>query len=107
MLDKLPVAKGLSEQARERFSDKENMQMQAIISSMTPRERCFPALIRGSRKQRIARGSGNTVQTINRLLRQFAQMQKMMTRMKKQGGMKNMLRGLQGPMTPKMPTFRR
>ena len=83
MLDKLPVAKGLSEQARGRFSDKENLQMQAIISSMTPRERCFPALIMGSRKQRIARGSGNPVQAINRLLRQFAQMQKMMARMKK------------------------
>ncbi len=107
MLDKLPAAGALSEQARARFSDKEIVQMLAIISSMTLRERRFPTLLKGSRKQRIALGSGNSVQTINRLLKQFAQMQKMIKRMKKQGGMKNLLRGFKGAMASQASTFRR
>lgn len=56
--------------------------MEAIINSMTPQERHFPALIKGSRKKRIAGGSGTQVQEINQLLKQFAQMQKMMKKMK-------------------------
>jgi signal recognition particle GTPase len=53
-------------------------QIEAIIHSMTPTERQRPDLIGGSRKRRIARGSGTTVQDVNQLLRQFREMQKMM-----------------------------
>src|SRR5262245_30901326 len=50
----------------------------AVLDSMTPRERSLPQLLNGSRKRRIARGSGQSVQEINRLLKQFAQMKRMM-----------------------------
>ena len=53
-------------------------QTQAILDSMTPQERCRPAIVNGSRRQRIARGSGTSVQAVNRLLRQYGQMRKMM-----------------------------
>jgi signal recognition particle subunit SRP54 len=56
-------------------------QIEAIIHSMTRQERLKPQLLNGSRRRRIARGSGTTVQDINRLVKQFQQMQKMMKRM--------------------------
>jgi signal recognition particle subunit SRP54 len=59
---------------------------QAMLSSMTPNERQRPALIKASRKRRIAAGSGTSVQEINKLLKQFQSMQTVMKRMKKQGG---------------------
>jgi len=61
----------------------------AILSSMTPAERRSPEIINGSRRQRIARGSGTTVQDVNRLLKQFAQLRKMMKQFK---GMEGKLR---------------
>jgi signal recognition particle subunit SRP54 len=54
--------------------------VQAIIQSMTPEERRRPQLLNGSRRLRIAKGSGRTVQEVNALLKQFEQMQKMMKR---------------------------
>jgi signal recognition particle subunit SRP54 len=66
---------------------------------MTPQERSFPAIIKGSRRRRIAAGSGTQVQDVNRLLKQHLQMQKMMKKMKK-GGMAKMLRGLKGGAGP-------
>jgi signal recognition particle subunit SRP54 len=54
----------------------------AIIASMTPGERRAPEVINGSRRQRIARGSGTTVQDVNRLLKQYAQLRKMMKQLK-------------------------
>jgi signal recognition particle subunit SRP54 len=69
--------------------------MQAIISSMTTKERHFPDLIQGSRKRRIAAGSGTQIQDVNRLLKQFNQMQKMMKRFSKPGSMHKLLQGLQ------------
>ena len=71
--------------------------MEAIINSMTAKERARPDLIKGSRKKRIAAGSGTQVQDVNRLLKQFTQMQKMMKKMQK-GGMKNMMRNMKGMM---------
>jgi signal recognition particle subunit SRP54 len=68
---------------------------------MTLQERRHPAIIKGSRKRRIALGSGTSVQEINKLIKQFEEMQKMMKTMKK-GGMKNMMRGMAG----KMPFMR-
>jgi signal recognition particle subunit SRP54 len=68
----------------------------AIINSMTVKERRFPHLIAGSRKQRIAKGSGTEIQDVNKLLKQFTQMQKMFKKFSSAGGMKKMMRGLGG-----------
>jgi signal recognition particle subunit SRP54 len=62
--------------------------VEAIICSMTPEERARPQLINGSRRKRIARGSGTTVQDVNQLLRQFEQMKKMMKTMGRMQKMK-------------------
>jgi signal recognition particle subunit SRP54 len=87
---------------RDQVNEKELHRMLAIIRSMTPQERHFPDIIKGSRRRRIALGSGNQVQDVNRLLKQFTQMQKMMKKMSK-GGMKNMMRGLKGRMPQGFP----
>jgi signal recognition particle subunit SRP54 len=78
-------------------NEKELTKVDAIISSMTPRERANHTIISGSRRARIAKGSGTQVQDVNRLLKQFAEMQKMM-KMMKGGKMKNMGRMLGGRM---------
>jgi signal recognition particle subunit SRP54 len=69
--------------------------IEAIIHSMTPQERSNPALINGSRKKRIAKGSGNQVQEVNQLLKQFSQMSKMM-KMMQGGGAKKMMQMMKG-----------
>jgi len=69
--------------------------LEAIIQSMTPKERRLPDLIKASRKQRIARGSGTTVPEVNKLLKQHQQMETMMKRMKKMGGL-GALAGMMG-----------
>ncbi|MEJ2764090.1 signal recognition particle protein [Photobacterium sp. MCCC 1A19761] len=97
MLDKLPGMSQLPENVKDQVDDKMFVQMEAIINSMTPGERERPELIKGSRKKRIALGSGTQVQDVNRLLKQFTQMQKMMKKMQK-GGMKNMMRNMKGMM---------
>jgi signal recognition particle subunit SRP54 len=83
------------EAAKAQLGDKQVKLMVAIINSMTAHERRFPDIIRGSRKRRIAAGSGTQVQDVNRLLKQFDQMQKMMKRMGK-GGLQRMLRDVKG-----------
>ena len=70
--------------------------IKAIIQSMTPQERRFPSLLKSSRKQRIARGSGTEVQDINRLLKQFMQMEKMISRLSKKGGMMSLMQQMKG-----------
>jgi signal recognition particle subunit SRP54 len=70
---------------------------------MTPQERQLPRVINGSRKRRIASGSGTRVQDVNRLLKQFTQMQKMMKRMSKKGGMARLLQGKKPGMPGGMP----
>lgn len=67
-------------------------QVEAIIGSMTPKERSNPQLINGSRRKRIADGSGSTIQDVNRLLKQFEESRKMMRMMSNKGAMKNMMR---------------
>jgi signal recognition particle subunit SRP54 len=62
------------------ISDDQVKITEAIIRSMTPAERANPQIINGSRRSRIARGSGTQVQDVNRLVKQFAEMQKMMKR---------------------------
>jgi signal recognition particle subunit SRP54 len=103
LLDKLPGGAALPPGASARMGDQELKRMHAIIGSMTPQERLHPAIIKGSRKRRIAAGSGNQVQDVNRLLKQFAQMQKMMKRMKKKGGLARLMQGMKGGMPPGMP----
>ena len=76
---------------------------QAIINSMTPKERANPKLVAASRKRRIAAGSGTTVQDVNRLLKQhkqMAQMMKKMNKMDKKGLMRNGMPGMPGLMPP-------
>ncbi|MGL4734141.1 MAG: signal recognition particle protein, partial [Enterovibrio sp.] len=97
MLDKLPGMSNMSDDLKNKVDDKIFVQMEAMINSMTPKERANPELIKGSRKKRIAAGSGTQVQDVNRLLKQFTQMQKMMKKLQG-GGMKNMLRGMKGMM---------
>ena len=75
--------------------------MEAMINSMTKKERVKPEIIKGSRKRRIAAGSGTQVQDVNRLLKQFDDMQRMMKKMKK-GGLAKMMRGMKGMMPPGM-----
>ncbi len=100
-IDKLPGAANLPDAVKNQANDKEIRRTIAIINSMTPHERKFPAVIKGSRKRRIAMGSGTQVQEINKLMKQHAQMSKMMKKMAR-GGMKKMLRGMKGQLPPGM-----
>lgn len=102
MLDKLPGMKNLPQGAMEQMGDKQFKKMEAIINSMTRKERQFPDLIKGSRKKRIAAGSGTQVQDVNQLLKQFTQMQKMMKQMSGKGGLMKMMRAMGGKMPPGM-----
>ena len=101
LLDKLPGMPNLPQAAMNQVDDRHIARMEAIINSMTPKERRFPDIIKGSRKRRIAAGSGTQVQDVNRLLKQFTQMQKMMKKMGK-GGMGKMLRNMKGQLPPGM-----
>jgi len=104
LMDKMPGMGEIPKAAKDQVNDKEFRRMEAIIGSMTMKERQRPEIIKGSRKRRIASGSGVEVQDVNRLLKQFTQMQKMMKKMKK-GGMAKMMRGLKGRMPPGMMPF--
>jgi signal recognition particle subunit SRP54 len=94
MLEKLPGMGQMAKAAEQSLDQKRFVHMEALICAMTPKERRFPDLISGSRKQRIARGSGLQVQDVNRLLKQHKQMQKMMKKMGQKGGMQKMMRGM-------------
>jgi len=98
LMDKLPGMGKIPEAVKNQANDKELNKMEAMINSMTPKERRRPELIKGSRKKRIAAGSGTQIQDVNRLLKQFSQMQKMMKKMGQKGGMAKMMRGLGGKM---------
>ena len=91
MIDKLPGVDKLPQKAMNQMDDSKTTQVIAIVNSMTPHERKFPAVIRSTRKKRIAAGSGTRIQDVNTLLKQFAQMQKLMGRMNRKGGMKGMM----------------
>ena len=101
LVDKLPGMNQLPAEALSQANDVQMKRLVAIINSMTPTERRDPDVIRGSRKRRIANGSGTQVQDVNRLLKQFDQMQRMMKQLRK-GGLQRMLSGLRGRM-PGMP----
>ena len=101
LVDKLPGMTDLPDHVKSQVDDRQTRQMIAIINSMTPHERRFPDVIRGSRKKRIAQGSGTEIQTVNRLLKQHNQMQRMMKKMGK-GGMARMMRKM-GQLKGQMP----
>lgn len=96
LMSKMPGMGQLPQQAMGQVNDTALAQTVAIINSMTMRERRVPKIIIGSRKKRIANGSGTQIQDVNRLLKQFTQMQKMMKKFTKPGGMKKMMRGMGG-----------
>jgi signal recognition particle subunit SRP54 len=100
LMAKLPGVSELPEQMKNRVNDKEMTRLAAIIDSMTPQERRFPAIIKASRKKRIASGSGTDVQDINRLLKQFENMQRMMKKVSKKGGLQALMRGMRGQFPP-------
>jgi signal recognition particle subunit SRP54 len=102
LLDKLPGAAGLPAGVKAQVNDKEFTRMIAIINSMTAKERHRPEIINGSRRRRIAGGSGTQVQDVNRLLKQFDQMQRMMKKMGK-GGLGKLMRGLKGRLPTGLP----
>lgn len=99
LMDKLPGMGNIPDHVKNQVNDKEIVRSIAIINSMTPQERRFPNLIKGSRKRRIALGSGTQVQEVNKMLKQYAQMQKMMKKMKGKG-MAKMMRGLKSKLGP-------
>ena len=82
LMKKLPNMPAMPSKAKALTDGKQIAQMEAIVCSMTLKERLFPALLNGSRKRRIAAGSGTTIQDVNKLLKQFMQMQKMLKRFK-------------------------
>ena len=95
LMDKLPGMPGMADKLKDKVNDKEMSRMVGIINSMTPKERAFPDIIKGSRKRRIAQGCGLQVQDVNRLIKQQMQMKKMMKKMSK-GGMAKMMRAMKG-----------
>ncbi|MEM9305422.1 MAG: signal recognition particle protein, partial [Pseudomonadota bacterium] len=100
LMDKLPGMGQLPDAVKNKVDDSELKRSIAIINSMTPQERQFPDLLnKGSRKRRVAQGSGTQIQDVNKLMKQFSQMQRMMKKMGK-GGPKAMMKKLKGRMPP-------
>src|SRR5574343_1825689 len=110
LMDKLPMLGGMNlgqMGSAQNAAEKQFRQMEAIINSMTPAERRDPDVISGSRKRRIALGSGTQVQDVGRLIKQHKQMQKVMKKVTAKGGMAKMMRGMGGmlPGGGGMPKF--
>ena len=91
----LKMIPGMNKLGDVKVDDNEFVKIEAMICSMTKKERRNPKILNGSRRQRIATGSGTTVQDINKFMKSFEMTQKMMKQMKsKKGGMKNMMKNL-------------
>jgi len=101
IMDKMPGMANVPEAMKAKMDDKQFVHMIALVNSMTPQERRFPAILKGSRKKRIAAGAGLQVQDLNRLIKQHQQMARTMKKMSK-GGMSKMMRAMQGKMPPGM-----
>jgi len=95
LLDKLPAQLAGQIDPAKLQDEKQLRRIEGIINAMTPQERANPALLKASRKRRIAAGAGVPVQAVNQLLNQFEQMQKMM-KMMKGGNLQRMMRGMKG-----------
>ena len=96
LMDKIPGMGQAGAQIQNQVDENQFTRMEAVINSMTPVERRDPDLINGSRKKRIAAGSGTDVQEVNKVLKQHKRMSKMMKKVGKKGGMQKMLRGIPG-----------
>lgn len=97
LMDKLPGMGNLPPAAKaQAANDKSLDKMLAVINSMTLKERKRPQIIQGSRKRRIAMGSGNSIQEVLKVLKQYDKMQQMMKKMGKKGGLQRMMRGVKG-----------
>lgn len=101
ILGKLPGIQKVKKQLEEaKLDDRLLIRQMAIIDSMTPAERRNPDIINGSRRRRIAKGSGTEVSEVNRLLKQHRQMRDMMRQMRKGGGLQRLLGGRLPPGLP-------
>src|SRR5438045_2884648 len=100
ILGMIPGLGDLKQLADNKPDEKQMGRVEAIIGSMTPDERRNDKIINGSRRKRIAKGSGTTVEEVNRLLKQFVEMRKVLSMMS-QGGMAAAMKGMKG--MPKMP----
>ena len=78
ILGMLPGMGGMKELAGQKPDEKQLSRIEAIINSMTPEERKFADILDGSRRKRVAKGSGTSVEDVNRLLKQFVEMQRML-----------------------------
>ena len=96
LLEMIPGGKKLANQVDSDKAEQELKRVEAIINSMTIQERRNPGILNGSRRRRIAQGSGTTVTDINRLMKQFLEMKKMMQRVSK-GGMRSLLIRMPNP----------
>ena len=96
LLELIPGGKKLASQVDADKAEKELQRVEAIINSMTLQERRSPAILNGSRRRRIAQGSGTSVADVNRLMKQFLEMKKMMQRVSK-GGMKSLFGRMANP----------
>jgi signal recognition particle subunit SRP54 len=81
MMDKLPGMGNVPQAAKDQMNDKMTVHMEAIINSMTKKERASPDMIKGSRKQRIAAGSGTDIHALNRIIKQYNQIKKIIKKM--------------------------
>ncbi|MFZ5635284.1 MAG: signal recognition particle protein [Pseudomonadota bacterium] len=97
LMDKLPGMGQVPDSVKNQVTGKEVPRMIAIINSMTKKERRNPDLLNGSRRARIARGAGLTPADVNKLMKQYQQMEKMMSKLSS-GGMKGLMRGMKGMM---------
>ena len=97
LMDKLPGMGQIPDAVKNQVTGKEVPRMVAIINSMTKKERRNPALLNGSRRARIAKGAGLTPADVNKLMKQYQQMEKMMSKLSA-GGMKGLMRGMKGMM---------
>jgi len=102
LMDKLPGMGQIPDKVKSQVTGKEVPRMIAMIGSMTKKERRHPALLNGSRRARVAKGSGTTPADVNRMLKQFMQMEKMMSKLSA-GGMKGLMRGMKGMMGGRGP----
>ena len=105
LLDKIPGLPKLPAATVSQIDKSRFIRFGAIIDSMTGKEKITPEIINGSRKKRIAAGSGVQIQDVNRLLKQFKQMQKMMKKLPK-GGMAKLMRNMGGRFPPDMSMFK-
>jgi signal recognition particle subunit SRP54 len=98
----IPGLGNLKQLAENKPDEKQMGRVEAIITSMTPKEREDDRIINGSRRKRIAKGSGTTVEEVNRLLKQFNEMRKVL-QMMNQGGLAGMTKGMKGMKLPQQP----